>query len=722
MIPYPLCACFLVALLLLPQTGCLLVPEPDEAGTRTGDIPPLVRITAGAVADNPQGSDYRAHFEWAGSDADGRVIRYQWALDDTLSPTAWHDTTGTGVSMTVTAATPRSGDPSILQDWHTFYIRAIDNELMVSRLEQRHFNATTVSPTTTITQPKLSSIFGPLGSTFTVTWNGEDVDSSRPDRKPVYYEYKLVHVSDFADIRVYRDSVRTGKNILLDTLRVGDPTRWIRVPESVRSVALCDLAPSGDNIHSYAFAVRAVDEAGATEPVLERGRNLLVFSVTCTDSGFRVLVSEPSLGSVIFPRANNTWDVTVFVGHEYRFQWVSYAACYGTPRASVNYGLDVPNPEDETEQSPNGIGGWIGWGPWQGNEAPFVFTREQANSYHYLYIYVRDASNRDGPTQRCIVRMHVVSFLFSRFALIVDDAAPNYVSDAAHDQFLDDTVFRQLYTYGQVDKWQAFGAGDQLDNPRALPEDMLVSYQNIIWNLSYLSRIRSCINATEIAGSRNLSAFLSAGGRLFICGGPVLAACEQRTNFYPHSPPIPAGESGASGTDLQEREKLWYNLLYMRNTVYSYNDYGAGRTCNPEVGGLVGARSSNPNYPDLFLDTGKWDPSVLNGQGYYRSGIREWDGFKYSHTYDYPTTLPGLDTLYTAVTWNQGHGRCINAVGSGNGSVIGWRYLSTRADTLANRQQGRTVVFDFQPWYFTRSRLTDAGTAAINWLVTGRDH
>jgi hypothetical protein len=36
-------------------------------------------------------------------------------------------------------------------------------------------------------------------------------------------------------------------------------------------------------------------------------------------------------------------------------------------------------------------------------------------------------------------------------------------------------------------------------------------------------------------------------------------------------------------------------------------------------------------------------------------------------------------------------------------------------------QQGRTVVLDFQPWWFEPASLADAGAAAINWLVTGSD-
>jgi hypothetical protein len=38
------------------------------------------------------------------------------------------------------------------------------------------------------------------------------------------------------------------------------------------------------------------------------------------------------------------------------------------------------------------------------------------------------------------------------------------------------------------------------------------------------------------------------------------------------------------------------------------------------------------------------------------------------------------------------------------------------------RAQGRTVLFLFQPYPFYEGPAIDAGTAAINWLMTGSDY
>jgi len=160
----------------------------------------------------------------------------------------------------------------------------------------------------------------------------------------------------------------------------------------------------------------------------------------------------------------------------------------------------------------------------------------------------------------------------------------------------------------------------------------------------------------------------------------------------------------------------------MRNTIYSSYFQGPDQ-CAAETGGLYIAHSRNPAFPDLFLDRRKWDAEQRDPlePTKFRGGIRVWEGLKLAPFRDAPVSLEGLDTLYVAQTWNRsGRDACYGAVGPGNGAVCAWRYESTRADTLAHRQHGRVIIFDFQPYYFQRERLTDAGTAAVDWLVRGR--
>ena len=370
----------------------------------------------------------------------------------------------------------------------------------------------------------------------------------------------------------------------------------------------------------------------------------------------------------------------------------------------------------------HGIGGWIGWGKWIGLQDPIVFSKDQSGEYHVLYILMRDISNTAESARVCRIRMHVVDYSFSRFALLVDDAVlVGQTPDRVHDDYIKSVVLNRLYSYGQVDSFNVYGVNDAGSyNPLQVPDVDLVQYQHIIWNLNlFRSNIPNSpgggLRKLEVDGNRGVSNYLFAGGRLFICGAPVMGALEGRVNIYRRLPP--------SDTDTVERERLYYNLLYMRNTIFSYQD-NQGGICAKETGGMYRAISFNPNYPDLFLDTKKWDPFQWDPfqPDKYKGGLELWEGLKVNQTGDSPIHLEGLDTLYVAETWNRSTSvQCRNATGPGNDSVCAWRYHSTHADTLAQRQHGRVIVFDFQPFYFQRDRMTDAGTSAVNWLVTGRD-
>jgi hypothetical protein len=142
-------------------------------------------------------------------------------------------------------------------------------------------------------------------------------------------------------------------------------------------------------------------------------------------------------------------------------------------------------------------------------------------------------------------------------------------------------------------------------------------------------------------------------------------------------------------------------------------------TCYGYVSGLLAVRSLNPAFPDLRIDPTKWDPWVVE-EGQYKGGLKKWEGSFAPFTQD-PLQFAGLDSLYAAETWNHAMITDCNHASRVDGAICGRRYESTRADTLRNRQHGRVMVFDFQPWWFVRDQIASAGTAAINWLVTGRD-
>jgi hypothetical protein len=129
----------------------------------------------------------------------------------------------------------------------------------------------------------------------------------------------------------------------------------------------------------------------------------------------------------------------------------------------------------------------------------------------------------------------------------------------------------------------------------------------------------------------------------------------------------------------------------------------------------------NPAYPDLYLDPAKHDTERLADCPAPRpptGGIRDYEGVLFNRLYSPFFPEAGLDTLYTSEVYGwQGV-----PPSNWNGAVIAQRYQSTQADTLSGTMQGRVVLFMFQPYPFYEGPAIDAGTAAVTWLMKGRDY
>ncbi|MCA9729536.1 MAG: hypothetical protein KC729_17750, partial [Candidatus Eisenbacteria bacterium] len=699
------------------------IPDDTQNGERVGNRRPTVRITAGAASSDEAGIDYKVLFRWNGFDEDGLIAEYQFAIDDTLSENAWQDTTGFSALVRFKASTkdPRDQSQTRFTDWHTFFIRAVDNEFAVSQPDFRYFNARTIAPTSRVTFPITVGDTPQLQRTLLFRWDGEDIDSSSPDRKPVAYEFKLVRINEpFDPEPVIVDSLTNADNLLLDTLRVGSKKAWIRVPSTQRELRLDDLPVAA----RLAFSVRAVDEAGAIEPKLNKGRNIIAFAVTGTPGQPVVDMEEAtSQGSFQFPTDGDVWELSLPTDLQIRFKWTGDASSYGSEPGNVNYALDIPDVEDESIRDPRGIGGWIGWGTWKELQTPFVFSTEEGGTEHHFWLKMRDISDSRESERLCHAIISVVGFSFERFALVVDDSRFQGVpSDADHDRFLDDTLLRRFYDLGVVDKYSAY-LGSQENGPaapEALPLATLAKYRNLVWHSQVIALGQTVPLYSHEVVDHKISAYLAAGGRLFMTGGRVGGVLNGSTPFgtfgYPKFREDDDRGSG-TGTSYPFDSFIW-EFLHMRNTLQSQpTDATATQR---EASGMISARSIHPAYPDIPIDLAKWNPyEPINGNTQFRGGIKFWEGV-------YGDFLPieqiaGLDSLYTVVTMDTTY--CCGALSAGlSRSVIAQRYESTRADTLAGSPQGRTMLFDFQPWYFDSQAITDAGTAAVNWLVTGKDH
>ncbi len=759
---------WITALILLLAPGCLLIPSDQETGSRVGNKRPKVEITAGAATSDSAGIDYKVNFQWRGADDDGLVTRFQYAVDDTTTQGAWRDTTGFGTLLKV-AATHRihnypTGDT--LTDWHTFYLRAVDNEYATSVVQKRYFNARTIAPTATIKKPAIGTTVKSFEKTLVVSWTGEDLDSSQPDKIPAHFEYKWIRLHHaIATPQEILDSLSVGRNLFLDTLIAGDHARWIRVPGTVQQKI---MNMPGTGSEAMVFAVRAVDEAGATEPLTADswGSNFIMFQVATTTSKPKVTVSERFLGSHVFPDQGIVWGnlkpLEVPAETELRFTWTGNADAYGSSAGNSNYALDIPDPADERYRDPNGIGGWIGWGLWSGVSKPIIFDPSENGQIHIFYVRMRDITDTPASEQLCTIVMKVVAFQFNRTALLVDDARltgpfymdgqghplTNRTQDPVHDAFVNRFVqhMRDFAPDG-VDNWTLYRVGGTVQDPiqeanvpndaTAIPLSTLTQYQALLWNFNFTYGQAAGIFYHEREGGGSVSprhlltSFVGAGGKLFLFGGrplsPMINNLGNAGNDYPKLPPQTA-DNGL--IRFKETNFIW-KFLHVRNQVVGVDPVDCSMAKHDEHqffrDSLLRCVSTNPAYPDLYLDPLKWNPDTPSGLCELFNapigGISDWEGVMAGDPRDrdggFAAHVPdaGLDTLYTAICYSWSGG----PPSFWDGAVVAQRYESTKADTLRGAAQGRVVVFMFQPYPFFEGPTDDAGTAAINWLMTGHD-
>src|SRR5215831_8818520 len=124
------------------------------SGTLIPDQPPSVELTNAPVsADTLNPYFYAYRVNWSGNDPDGRVDHYEYAIDppsmvirDTSKcnhgDTCWITTTKNEEILFFRATHPdpiKGNNPPTASDFHTFVIRAVDNQGMRSPYKTRSF-------------------------------------------------------------------------------------------------------------------------------------------------------------------------------------------------------------------------------------------------------------------------------------------------------------------------------------------------------------------------------------------------------------------------------------------------------------------------------------------------------------------------------------------------------------------------------------------------------
>lgn len=729
-------------LLLLLLPGCLFIPERGFIGEPVQNDRPFCQITGGVLIDttNPdlaEDVDAQVHFYWFGGDNDGMIRYFEWAIDDTLSEDAWHQTDRYDEVISFRAAQRTAGRD--FADWHTFFLRSVDDDFARSRPDQRFFNAHTIAPETEINVPadhRAANL--QWARTLRVVWEGEDLDASQADRTPVWFEYKWVQISESFDrtdlpgLRRLFDKLPN--EFLRDSLRASDfpaghpeyleeaMRQWIRVPGSVNEVWLENMVIDT----RYGFVVRAVDEAGAVEPDLDWD-NWTIFAAR--DKNIIVTLSEPSLGWHLFTAPEyETWDVAIAPKQRFRFQWTGDASNAGTDPGPTNYGFDVPDPDDDSFKALDAMGGWIGWAPRSRMDRAVSFPRSDEGLTHHFYLKMRDISGVEGTETRAHVALRVVRFSFHKKFLLVDDiwgrttdggfpqscgeySPPDTEMDAWHED-----VFAAMRDYlaetDEADHFALFGEGDALTNiPRDMDyADLFGRYQTLIWS----SADPGVVNGLLVtARSGDLAHYIGAGGNLILlCHEGPVTAITQDFNVDSNAPKCP--------TTTLSLGEAWnpYSLLYQQFHLRDCVDKPRGSTLPIwwhifRKQTLIGARAESPIYPDLDLDWERWNCT----ETLFPGGVLQYEAL-WPDVND-PLLLPwyekeeGMELLYRAKTYEAGSRL--------DDLPIAWRTSATAEDRAAGITPGRVVVFAFHPYFFERESVKSAMTLALQWAVTGSD-
>jgi hypothetical protein len=724
-------AWFPLAIMVLGLTPlrCILVPEDGYSGEREPNRPPTVQITGGVFADSVDVGN-RVHFRWFGADEDGVVRHFEWAVDDTTTEGAWQRTSSAGQVVVLSATQPAQGGTAT--DWHTFYVRAVDDQLARSVIDQRFFNATTVAPTSRLMN------LGPVDGTNwarepSLAWLGEDLDATDPRRLPVSYEIKFVEDPDvnLADETVVRQLFEEAPNLLL----LPDPDdypsdpelrnfeealrAWKRVPATVTETQL----PGMQLGRRYIFGVRAIDEAGACEQKFTRNENWVVLPnelrlVT-------VVVYEPSLGSHRFDTFNfsNPWQVAVTPGQRLQFRWRVDVPARGQKFASCNYGFDIPDPEDPAEpfQDPDGLGGWAGWDRYEQTQTAIVFEADQG-PVHHLYLKLRDVAAHNVWEMKCMVEIRVRELAMDRKCLIVDDQrrrpfSPWFNSmrtdDALEDAWRAD-VLSSLAEYlppgEQADEFSTHP--DEATSPQVvIPDELLdhlLEYQTVIWD---------CATADEsglqpVISDQILSRYVGAGGNLLLqVWDGVISAVVPGFTATSEDYILPHPDDVTGGWIWNGFGFLWHHL-HLRGPV----DKPRGEERDRDRNSLVKAVSADPNFPDLALDRVRWgndpsNPEDTRGDRFYECLVPDRLGVGDEPWYERDEAL---HVLYTA--------RCWASTGRTdlNDSPIAWR-IDPALGSDPHPDYGRIVCLDFHPYYFDVQATEVAMSQALMWLMAGEE-
>ncbi len=394
--------------------------------TKLQNQPPTVSLTWAPIASDSK-VFYIYKLNWVGYDPDGRVVRFEYAID---APTAtgaainWRSTTRNEETIRFESATPEPGFEHTpvprSEDFHRFRIRAVDNQGAVSEPVERAFYSYGVAPTVNILAPVPQTLLvARVTPAVRVSWSGRDfIDpyGSAFD-KPLYYKYTLFK--------------RGSPGVNWDA--------WLQDPDSLRrevAPAFTDwdsIGPENPEVQftnlttgsEYLFVVVAFGRSGAYSSIFGLTSNMLrmrvelagVFGpkITLFNSFFQYTYS--SGGFSLDPARAIQLQVPAAV--PITFNWTAEPP-QGSVMKRYRWVLDLVALDDETPRVNQND--WYHWSPWSGalsaTIGPFTGSEGDTGEIHNFYL---EAEDINGLVSLGWVQFRVYRPVFDRDILVVND-------------------------------------------------------------------------------------------------------------------------------------------------------------------------------------------------------------------------------------------------------------------------------------------------------------
>jgi hypothetical protein len=377
----------------------------------------------------------------------------------------------------------------------------------------------------------------PVGTQVRVTWEGVDPDRSDLSKRPVAYQWRLLNLSTLLGGSPPSNDAAYLENLMMTTSenRPDTSSHWSETGPGTE-VILRGLTLNA----YYLFAVRAIDEAGAVEPLVRMNYSMVYFKPTqganqlrlylCRD-GSEPCVPIPSKGS-----PGTGPDGRMAPGEPATFRWEGDASFYGGVITGYRYGLDIPDLGDPSQ-----------WATDWSLSATSVTLVFQEPGVHYLYV---EAADDIGGTALAIVELEVFSFEPDRDVLYVDDYYDVVPGDLAHDNFTEAILTRCLDYADSIYVFNCWRPG-----PNNVPREMPMMVQ--VPRLSELARYRFVIWDTDasqnsfstglqgVIASGALEAYLNAGGRLWIYGSEIVRGSDAQPLSFSYGTVPEAGSFAA---------------------------------------------------------------------------------------------------------------------------------------------------------------------------------